>query len=184
MRVDARVLALVLSFSIALAQESAEMEIKPEFGLYTVAGKCGVAYIVDGYGVNPGFGVWADLGRLADMLKIDGGVEFWSGKKQETAQTIKLSNLAIYLTLRLDFPVDNWCPFVGAGLGVDMYTKKPEHGAEEKRSPLEPHIDLGTRYDIHPKIDIEARIKANFSDWSAYGLYISGVFKLEKIDEN
>ncbi len=170
-------LAFIFSFG-QQAQEQEEMEFKPEIGLNAVAGKIGGLYVVDGYGINPGFGLWADLGKLSQNIGLDGGVEYWFGSKEEASQTTKLSNLSIYLTIRLDFPVEEFTPFIGVGLGIDMYSKTPEFGAEEKRTNLEPHIDMGTRYPIHPKMDLEGRIKANFSDWTSYALYVSAIFKL------
>ena len=171
------IILITLLFVFLTAQES-ESKFKPNIGLNSVAGKFGMLYVVDGYGINPGFGLWADFGKLSENLGLDGGIEYWFGSKEEASQTTKLSNLAIYLTIRLDFPIEKYTPFLGVGLGVDMYSKVPEFGAEEKRTTLEPHIDMGTRYPIHQKMDIEGRIKANFSDWTAYALYVSAIFKL------
>ena len=108
-------------------------------------------------------------------------MEYWNAGRTELEATVRKSNLAIYATIKYELTLDEITPFLGGGLGVNMYKKKyPEEWTQpdESKNKLELHIDMGTRYKLHPKIDIEGRFKVNFSDVSAYGLHISGLFKV------
>jgi len=173
---------IMLICSIAFAQETDSMEFRPELGIKGVAGKIGALYLIDNYGFAPGFGLWADLGTISPSIALDGGVEYWNGGKLESdGGTTRKSNISIYLTLKLKIDMEKIHPFLGAGLGVNMYSKiYPENWdqPDEKNTNLEPHIDMGAVYNLHPKLDLEARLKANFSDISAYGIYVSGIFRL------
>ena len=177
------IIFIALSFIFIFAQESDEAEIKPELGLFGVAGKIGGLYLIDGYGITPGFGLWGDIGTIAPNIPIDAGLEYWNGGKPDKGKTVHMRNIAVYLTIKVKIEINKWAPFLGGGLGVNMYSKiYPEewNQPDEKNTNLELHIDMGVRYPIHRKIDIEGRFKANFSDVSAYGIYTSAIFKLEE----
>ncbi len=178
--------AFIFAWQVVAAQTMEDQpggaEFRPQLGVRAVAGKIGVLYLTDDYGFTPAFGIWAELGSLAKNLDLDGGLEYWNGGKTEAGGIIHKIDIAFYLTVKLVFEIDKWRPFLGVGLGVNMYTKKyPEDWEgrpDEKNTNLEPHIDMGVKYPVHPKIDVEARLKVNPSDVSAYGMHISALFKM------
>ncbi len=178
---------LIFSFLIVLVygqkynQYEQKSAFSPDIGMKAIAGKAALLYISSDYGITPGFGIWADLGHLSKEIGLDAGVEYWNAGRTELEATVRKSDIAIYATVRYDIDIEKIRPFLGGGLGVNLYKKKyPDewNRPDENKNKLELHMDMGARYSIHPKIDLEARFKANFSDVSAYGLHISALFKV------
>jgi len=156
---------------------------KPNLGFKGIAGKGAIIYLSSDYGITPCFGLWTDIGNITKEIGLDAGFEYWNAGRNEHEATVRKSNIAIYATVKYELEFEPISPFLGGGLGVNLYTKKmPDEWEQpdEKDNKLELHIDMGGLYSINEKIDIEGRIKINFSDVSAYGLHISGIFRTGK----
>ncbi len=182
-------LLVLLIFGCASAQydgnkgETTSDAFSSNVGFHGIAGKLALLLVSSDYGVTPGFGLWTDLGYIAKNVGVDAGIEYWNAGREKLEAIERKTDLAIYATVRYDIEIGKIRPFLGGGIGVNMYTKKyPDewNRPDEKDTKPELHIDMGARYNVHPKIDLEARIKANFSDVSAYGLHVSGIFLTEK----
>lgn len=176
-----KILSITITLLFVLLAQQNEENIEVNLGLKGIAGKFGMLYLVDDYGLTPGFGIWADFGTIGQYVSLDGGVEYWNAGRPERDAVVRKSDLAIFFTAKVNFDIEKLKPFLGGGLGFNMYSKiYPDEWAQpdEKNSALEPHIEMGTIYALHPKLHLEGRIKINFSDVTSYGLYVSGIFKM------
>ncbi|MCD6594918.1 outer membrane beta-barrel protein [bacterium] len=172
---------IILIYGQGYNQYEQESGFSPDIGMKAIAGKVAILYVSSDYGITPCFGIWADLGHFTKEIGLDAGVEYWNAGRTELEATVQKSDIGIYATIKYDVDIEKIRPFLGGGLGVNIYKKKyPDEWdrPDEKKNKLELHIDMGARYSIHPKIDLEGRFKANFSDVSAYGLHISALFKV------
>ena len=156
-------------------------EFQPSIGMKGIAGKIGLLYIsTKDIGFTPGVGLWVDLGNLSPEIGLDAGVEYWNGSWDESGGTLHKRDIAVYATVKYEMEMEKFGPFLGGGLGINMYKKTYPEGwttPDESKNKLELHLDMGTTYTLTPKIDLEGRIKINFSDFGTYGLYVSAIFK-------
>ncbi len=178
-------LLILAIFIIAFGQEEyeTEKEIDVQFGVTAVGGKLGLLFLEAKYGITPGFGIWLDFLKFGESVTLDAGFEFWNGGKPEIGGTKHKSNMVLYFTAKVGIDYDEFTPFLGGGLGYNMYREKyPEAWEQQdiKQNRLELHIDMGTRYNLDEKIDLEGRFKINISDVSSYGLYATFLLKLPK----
>jgi hypothetical protein len=179
-------LLILAIFIISFGQEEyeTEKEIDVEFGVTAVGGKLGLLFLEAKYGITPGFGIWLDFLKFGESVTLDAGFEFWNGGKPDRGFIKRKSNMVLYVTAKVGIDYDKFTPFLGGGLGYNMYREKPpEEWPSEivvKQNKLELHIDMGTRYYLNEKIDLEGRFKINISDVSSYGLYATFLLKLPK----
>ncbi len=181
MRIFAVVGTVIVAVLMVMAQGDYSSDFNPEIGVKGIAGKLGLLYIsTKDIGITPGVGLWIDLGNLSPELGLDAGLEYWNGSWEESGGTLHKRDLAIYGTIKYEIAMDKVSPFLGGGIGINMYKKIYPEGwsnPDETKNKLELHLDMGVVYPINDKIDIEGRIKVNFSDFGTYGLYISPIFK-------
>ncbi|MCD6532053.1 outer membrane beta-barrel protein [bacterium] len=175
------VVSLLVGGAVAQYNEYSSSGFKPDIGAKGIAGKVGMLYIsTKDIGFTPGFGVWIDLGNLSREIGLDAGLEYWNGSWDESGGTLHKRDIAVYATVKYETNIKKYSPFLGGGIGINMYKKTYPEGwsnPDETKNKLELHLDMGTVYSLNEKIDLEGRIKVNFSDFGTYGLYISAIFK-------
>ncbi|MBN1755008.1 outer membrane beta-barrel protein [bacterium] len=147
----------------------------------------------DNYYNTIGFAGVVFLGSFSKLIHLEAGFRYWnadmdySGYKDNPYDDGRFSDIMIFPTLKLVPPLKSLPiePYLGVGLGVNMYKTKPDNAdnpifSEESKTRLEPHFDIGVSYDLIPEIKIVLSAQMNISDISSYYIDLGILFNLEQ----
>jgi len=158
----------------------------PNIGFQKIGVKVGPVLPNTPYNVGFAFAINTDLGKLHEVIGLEGTVEYMRITKSvlET-YTNSLSDFSGIITLKImpgieSLPFD---PYIGGGLGLHYYITKLDErqsGANEEPGEmrLELHLALGATMPLKEGITGIFTFKANFSDITTYNPYVGVMFDL------
>ncbi|RKZ28532.1 hypothetical protein DRQ36_10305 [bacterium] len=156
----------------------------PDMGLKKIGLRVGPAVPDSPYKVGFAFGLSADLGKLHQIIGVEGNVEYMRVTKTVSEIfTYSHSDIGIIVTGKIIPEVRElpFQPYLGGGLGVHFLSDKPDPNSSEQpesETRLELHIAAGATMPITDTIDGTFTFKVNLSDISTYNPYLGVLFKL------
>ena len=158
----------------------------PDIGLKNVGVKVGPAIPDSPYKVGFVFGLFADLGKLHEIIGLEANLEYFRlTKTVQQIYTNSHSDISLTATVKImpDLESIPFDPYVGGGIGFHYLTDTPdetlqEYDPIEHDARLEIHIAIGGTYRITDEIDGIVCFKVNLSDISTYNPYIGVAFDL------
>lgn len=158
----------------------------PDLGLKKVGLKVGPAIPDSPYKVGFAFGLSADLGKLHDIIGMEGTLEYFRvTKPEQEIYTDSHSDIAGIVTLKIMPEVSNlpFQPYLGGGIGFHYLTDTPDKVLQaydpiEHSTRLELHLAIGATMEINEQIDGIFTFKVNLSDISTYNPYVGVMFDL------
>ena len=154
----------------------------PDMGFKKVGLKVGPAIPDSPYKVGFAFGLTADLGKLHEIIGVEGNVEYMRVTKTVSEIfTYSHSDIGVIITAKIlpqvkELPFE---PYLGGGLGVHFLSDKPDPNSSEQpesETRLELHIAAGATMNITEGIDGIFTFKVNLSDISTYNPYLGNLF--------
>jgi len=159
-------------------------------GFFGIGGKLG---LVDPENIDSviGFGVFGDFGEIAENIRLEGNLDYWSKSYGSGDFDLSISDLAFTGTVKYVFPTSNeaFRPFAAGGLGVHFVKGKGEYKGSNPYLEVSEYSDTKTKigidlgggvfYGISEKVDLLGELRYRLvSDVNQLTLQIGAMYKL------
>ena len=178
MRRYSAIFAILLLAGLCAAQD---------IGLKQIGIKVGPAIPDSPYKVGFAFGATAELGKLHEVIGLEGTLEYMRVTKEvQEIYTNSHSDISLIVTLKVMPQIASEVvqPYIGGGLGFHYLTDTPDETLQEY-DPIthdtrpELHILAGADYEVAEGITALFNFKVNLSDISTYNPYLGVKFDMD-----
>jgi opacity protein-like surface antigen len=137
-----------------------------------------IAYVMpeDPIEATIGFGGGVDLGTITENIGLSVAVLYWSKSYDVGTYSWKYSDFAIKVNGKYYFPAEKMKPYVGAGLGIHMYSFEWE-------APAFMGYGGGTVTDSQTKFGFHALGGVEFPLGDKLGAFVEAEYDLADIDQ-